>query len=144
MLAFVCSHTLACIFVFLHLSNMKRVKINSLIKIFQVLQRNNKREKLSEVIEVLSPEVINSILETIYNVVFNMKFTEKIASRKKLNELQKKMRENKKEWMHILTHRVSVKRKREFMKSQSGGGGSVSNVLQTLISVIPSMLLALI
>ena len=75
---------------------MKRVKINSLIKIFQVLQRNNKREKLSEVIEVLSPEVINSILETIYNVVFNMKFTEKIASRKKLNELQKKMRENKK------------------------------------------------
>ena len=144
MLAFVCSRIVVCILVFLHLFNMKRVKIDSLIKIFKVLQHNNKKEKLSDVIEVLSPEVINSILETIYNIVFNMKFTEKISSRRKLNELRKKMRENKKEWIHILTRRVTDKKKRDFMKSQSGGGGSVSNVLQSLISVIPSMLLALI
>ena len=43
-----------------------------------------------------------------------------------------------------MTRRVTDKKKRDFMKSQSGGGGSVSNVLQSLISVIPSMLLALI
>ena len=91
MLAFVCSCIVVCILVFLHLFNMKRVKIDSLIKIFKVLQHNNKKEKLSDVIEVLSPEVINSILETIYNIVFNMKFTEKISSRRKLNELRKKM-----------------------------------------------------
>ena len=89
---------------------MKRVKIDSLIKIFKVLQHNNKKEKLSDVIEVLSPEVINSILETIYNIVFNMKFTEKITSQRKLNELWKKMRENKKEWIHILTRRVTDKK----------------------------------
>ncbi len=87
---------------------------------------------------------MNDILETIYNLVFNDKFTAKMKERKRLNALRQRMSSDKNSWIHILTKSNSLETRQKFMKSQAGGSGSVSNVLQTIISILPTMLLALI
>ena len=115
---------------------MKKTRIRGLVRTFEMLKKNKK--SLSTIVEMLSPQAVDSILECIYNLVFNNKFRAKIIKYKEYTQLRRRMSANKRIWIELLTKQHNTAKKKRFMVSQKGGG--FGGVLQTILSLIPTLL----
>ena len=115
---------------------MKKAKIRELVRTFEVLKKN--KRSLSTIVDMLSPQAIDSILECIYNLVFNKQFKSRIIKYKEYTLLRKRMSVNKQIWMELLTKQHNTAKKKRYMVSQKGGG--FGGVLQTILSLIPTLL----
>ena len=113
---------------------MRKNTIKKLVNTFEMLKKN--KRSLSTIVQMLSPEAIDSILECIYNIVYNDRFRTKIMKYREYKLLRKRMSANKKIWMELLTKNHNTNKKKRYMVGQKGG----SSVLQTILSLIPTLL----
>ena len=120
---------------------MKKTKLDSIKKTFEILRHN--RRDLKGTIAHLSDNTINLILEIVSNIVFNKKLFSHFQHKKCFRILRTKMKMKRKKWLNILskTPPPSLKSKKKFILSQTGAGSS--QVLETLLSFLPSLLMLL-
>ena len=112
------------------------MKIKNIFDTFKMLKKNKK--SLPSLIQMLSPETIDIILETIYNLVFNKRFKLRLMKYKEYNILRKRMFVDKKLWLQLLTKKNNIKKKKLYMVSQQGG--SIIGILAKIISIIPTLI----
>ena len=116
---------------------MKNSKKSDIQNIYGILKQN--KRNIKSTISHLSDRSVNLVLEIISNLVFNKKLSSKFEKKKSFINLKKNMLPNKKQWIDVLTKKKSPHQKRKFITSQSGSGSS--QILETIVSILPSLLM---